>query len=196
MLSPRPCDLLWKEGTRGRFFNLTVERMSARRPVPMNLSSWIWRNLQARLVPPWLFWRFALCRHVPKPSRGNFQKGMSRNKPELQWNKVLELSHGWRRVWFLTGGKEIQCFAVRGCSLFKSMACLACSPPVCWLIFLFLHCWAGSAPSLSHQGSQEGCWRDGVWWSVPRTTLHLSLFCKISYFIFIFGCLGLQCCFL
>ena len=92
MLSPRPRDLLWKERTRGRFFNLTAERMSARRPMPMNLSSWIWRNLQARLVPPWLFWRFALCRHVPKPSRGNFQKGMSRNKLELQWNSLRTFS--------------------------------------------------------------------------------------------------------
>ena len=117
----------------------------------------------------------------------------------INWNSngiVLELSHGWGRVWFLNGGKEIQCFAIRSCSLFKLMACLACLPPVCWLICLFLHCWAGSAPSLSHQNSQEGCWRDGVWRTVPRTTLHLSLFCKISYLIFIFGCLGLRCCFL
>lgn len=92
VLLPRPRDLLWKERTRGRFFNLTAERMSARRPVPMNLSSRIWRNLQERLVPPWLFWRFALCRHVPKSSRGNFQKGMSRNKLELQWNSLRTFS--------------------------------------------------------------------------------------------------------
>ena len=88
------------------------------------------------------------------------------------------------------GGKEIQCFAIRSCSLFKLMARLACSPPVCWLICLFPHCWAGSAPSLSHQDSQKGCWRDGVWRPVMRTTLHLCLFSEIAYFIFIFGCPG------
>ena len=164
--------------------------MSPRRPVPMNLSRWIRKNLQARLVPPGLFWRFALCRHVPKPSRGNFQRGMSRNKPTLQFNKVLQLSHGWRRVWFLNGGKEIQCFAIRNCSLFKLTARLACPPPVCWLVCLFPHCWAGSELSLSHQDSQEGCSRDGVWRPVLRPTLHLCLLPKIPYFIFTFGCPG------